>query len=56
MMVQKGDIVRLETSGGGGLGDPKARDAALIERDIRHGYVSGQAAAALYGHTAKAAV
>ena len=29
--------------------------AALIERDIRHGYVSGQAAAAVYGHAVKAA-
>jgi N-methylhydantoinase B len=56
MMVKSGDIVRLETSGGGGFGDPKARDAALIERDIRHGYVSSQAAAALYGHTAKPAI
>ncbi|MET0194532.1 MAG: hydantoinase B/oxoprolinase family protein [Hyphomicrobiaceae bacterium] len=55
MMVKKGDIVRLETSGGGGFGDPKAREAALIERDIRHGYVSGQAAAAVYGHAVKAA-
>ena len=56
MMVRTGDIVRLETSGGGGFGDPKAREAALIERDLRHGYVSSQAAAALYGHTAKAAI
>ena len=55
MMVRKGDIVRLETSGGGGFGDPKARDAALIERDVRHGYVSAQAAAAVYGHAVKAA-
>jgi N-methylhydantoinase B len=55
MMVKKGDIVRLETSGGGGFGDPKARDAGLIERDIRHGYISSQAAAAVYGHAAKAA-
>ena len=30
--------------------------SALIERDLRHGYVSSQAAAAPYGHTAKAAV
>ena len=27
MMVKKGDIVRLETSGGGGFGDPKMRAA-----------------------------
>jgi N-methylhydantoinase B len=52
----RGDIVRLGTSGGGGFGDPKARDSALIKREIRQGYVSSQAAAALYGHTAKTAI
>ena len=53
MMVRKGDIVRLETSGGGGFGDPRARDAALVERDVRHGYVSDAEAvgcAGLSGH------
>jgi N-methylhydantoinase B len=54
MMVKKGDIVRLETSGGGGFGDPKARDPALIQRDVRHGYVSAAAAAAVYGYAGKA--
>ena len=55
MMVRKGDVVRLETSGGGFFRDPKARDAAQIERDLRHGYVSTQAAAGVYGHAVKAA-
>ena len=50
MMVRKGDIVRLETSGGGGFGAPRARDPALVERDVRQGYVSAEAAAAVYGH------
>jgi N-methylhydantoinase B len=54
MMVKKGDIVRLETSGGGGFGDPKARDPALIERDVRHGYVSTGAAANVYSYAGKA--
>jgi N-methylhydantoinase B/oxoprolinase/acetone carboxylase alpha subunit len=54
MMVKKGDIVRLETSGGGGFGDPKARDPALIERDVRHGYVSTGAAASVYSYAGKA--
>jgi N-methylhydantoinase B/oxoprolinase/acetone carboxylase alpha subunit len=50
LMVRKGDIVRLETSGGGGFGSPRMRARELIERDIRHGYVSGDAAAAVYGY------
>ena len=34
----KGDIVRLETSGGGGFGDPAARDPADVARDKEPGY------------------
>jgi N-methylhydantoinase B/oxoprolinase/acetone carboxylase alpha subunit len=34
----KGDIVRLETSGGGGFGDPAARDPAGAARDKELGY------------------
>jgi N-methylhydantoinase B len=36
----KGDRVRLETSGGGGFGDPATRAAAFVERDLALGYVS----------------
>ena len=36
----KGDRVRLETSGGGGFGDPETRAAAAVERDLALGYVS----------------
>lgn len=35
----KGDIVRLETSGGGGFGDPAARPAADVARDRELGYL-----------------
>jgi N-methylhydantoinase B/oxoprolinase/acetone carboxylase alpha subunit len=51
MMVRKGDVVRLETSGGGGFGNPREREPALIERDLRYGYVSADAAAGVYGHS-----
>lgn len=44
-----GDIVRLETSGGGGHGDPKTRDADAIARDLSAGYVSPAKAQQLYG-------
>lgn len=34
----RGDRIRLETSGGGGFGDPARRDPAAVERDRRLGY------------------
>lgn len=47
--IRKGRKVRLETPGGGGYGDPFARDPALVRRDVSLGYVSPAAAAADYG-------
>ena len=38
--LAKGDCVRLETAGGGGYGDPAARDQQAIAIDRREGYVS----------------
>jgi N-methylhydantoinase B len=34
--------------GGGGLGDPLARDPAAVQRDVAMGYVSREAARNLY--------
>jgi N-methylhydantoinase B/oxoprolinase/acetone carboxylase alpha subunit len=39
--LRRGDIVRLETSGGGGFGDPAGRDAAAAARDRALGYIPG---------------
>jgi len=36
----QGDRVRLETSGGGGFGDPAARDPAAVALDLAMGYVT----------------
>jgi N-methylhydantoinase B/oxoprolinase/acetone carboxylase alpha subunit len=52
LMLRKGDIVRLETSGGGGFGRPQTRSRELVERDMLRGYVSTGAARALYGYEA----
>ena len=46
--IQLGQKVRLETPGGGGFGDPKDRDPALVARDARLGYVSRRAALSEY--------
>ena len=42
--IKPGQKVRLETPGGGGFGDPAARDPARVARDVRLGYVSPEAA------------
>jgi N-methylhydantoinase B len=44
-----GDRVRILTAGGGGYGDPLARDPARVAEDVRLGYVSPAAAQAEYG-------
>ena len=49
VMLRKGDTVRLETSRGGGFGEPKMRLAEQVERDVRLGYVSPEAAASCFG-------
>lgn len=46
LKLRKGDIIRLETSGGGGFGNPQERDPKMIERDVRLGYVSAGKASA----------
>jgi N-methylhydantoinase B/oxoprolinase/acetone carboxylase alpha subunit len=44
-----GDRIRLTTPGGGGYGDPRRRDPALVAEDVAEGYVSAEAAQRLYG-------
>jgi N-methylhydantoinase B len=44
-----GDTFVVETSGGGGLGDPHDRPDADVRRDVAIGVVSAEAAAAVYG-------
>lgn len=38
--LRQGDRIRLETSGGGGFGDPAQRDPAAVARDKALGYVA----------------
>jgi len=47
--MKKGDRFRLQTAGGGGLGDPHARESEAVRRDVAEGYVSAQSAADIYG-------
>jgi N-methylhydantoinase B/oxoprolinase/acetone carboxylase alpha subunit len=44
-------LVRVQSAGGGGYGDPRERDPAAIAEDVKNGYVSEEKAAAAYGYT-----
>ncbi|ACA16446.1 5-oxoprolinase (ATP-hydrolyzing) [Methylobacterium sp. 4-46] len=47
--IRAGDRVEIMTPGGGGYGDPRERDPALIARDVRRGYYTAEEAEALWG-------
>jgi N-methylhydantoinase B len=47
--VKKGDVVRIETGGGGGWGHPFDREPERVLADMRGGFVSAAAAARDYG-------
>lgn len=42
--LEAGDVLVNATGGGGGYGDPFARDLKAIAKDVRNGYVSAEAA------------
>jgi N-methylhydantoinase B len=48
-VLQKGDVFRIETVGGGGWGDPRARDPDRVRADVLGGFVSLASAEADYG-------
>ena len=47
--LQTGDIVRMESSGGGGYGDPLERDPERVRADVSLGYVTPDAARTRFG-------
>ena len=47
--LKAGDILTLRTAGGGGFGRAEDRDPALVERDVKHGYLSADTARKHYG-------
>lgn len=51
--LKRGDIVSIETSGGGGYGDPASRDPQRHARDLAEGLVTPEAAGSLYGRNEK---
>jgi len=49
LVTNTDDVIRVVTGNGGGLGDAKARDRALVERDIKNGLISRERAREVYG-------
>jgi N-methylhydantoinase B len=48
-VLKQGDIIRLETGGGGGWGHPFDREAGRVLADVRGGFVSRESAERDYG-------
>ena len=53
-VIPDGDRLILKLPGGAGMGDPAARDPALVARDVRDGLVSAENARLLYKVAVKA--
>lgn len=49
LRLEAGDRVEVMTPGGGGYGDPRARDRALVARDVARGYYTAEQAERLFG-------
>lgn len=47
--LQAGDVVRMETAGGGGYGNPLLRDPDAVAKDVIRGYVERATATQFYG-------
>jgi N-methylhydantoinase B len=47
--MRRGDVIRQETAGGGGFGDPLERDVAAVAADVENGYVTVASARDDYG-------
>ena len=47
--LEPGDLIVHHSAGGGGCGDPRERDPALVERDVAYGYIGEATAREVYG-------
>ena len=49
LTTHTGDVIRVVTGNGGGIGNPRERDRAAIEDDIRNGLITRERADEVYG-------
>jgi N-methylhydantoinase B len=48
-VLKRGDVLRIETGGGGGHGHPFDRPPEMVAEDVAGGFVTPEAARRLYG-------
>ena len=53
--MKAGDVVQVVFAGGGGLGDPRERESALVEEDVRNGIYTPEVAERVFGRSAAVA-
>ncbi len=51
--LESGTLVRVQSAGGGGYGDPRERDPAAIADDFKNGYITEEGAKGNYGYSPK---
>jgi len=49
LFLTQGDVLRFVSGGGGGVGDPRARDREKVAEDVADGYVTPERAKVIYG-------
>ncbi len=47
--LKHGDVIRIESGGGGGVGNPKERDKEKVLEDVENGFISPKQAREVYG-------
>lgn len=52
LSLKKGDIVQIQTGGGGGYGSPLQRDKKAVQEDIENEYITEEYAKEFYGYEA----
>ncbi|MFR1053172.1 MAG: hypothetical protein ACLSFB_01280 [[Clostridium] scindens] len=52
LSLKKGDIVQIQTGGGGGYGNPLQRDKKAVQEDIENEYITEEYAKEFYGYEA----
>jgi len=50
LATRQGDVIRVITGNGGGFGEPRDRDPALVAMDIKNGLITPEQARSIYGH------
>jgi len=48
--LNRGDVLRVITGGGGGWGDARKREPLLVEQDLRNGFLTEAQASSVYGY------